>query len=1014
MYRFVIEHPRWIPPEDLAKLDTRAGAGLGRIYRVVPADRQCRKWCRFDSSDVSQIVRAMDSPNGWQRDMAMMQLIWRNDKRSIPWLEDILRASSHPEARVSALCTLNALTSLSSKLIQLAMRDRNAGVRFHAVRIASALQHSDANIQTMIVTASSDVDSFVRLQAVYALGGSDSAEGSRCLARLANDCRDDAILSAAIWSGLSIRNLGRFIEEINSRNAPTVDFIERLGTFVSACGTPSHLHSFLEKLSSPNSQFPAAWQVAGVVTINDGISKNGLAGDAVKARLEEMIRNWADKARVQLRTNPNSEVSPWNIRLLGRESGKIQDDVNLIVSMIQPGVSAAMHGLALRECERINSRYVPQRLIAVWDKLAPMTKTQVLSVLLSREDWLTTFLEAVETRRILSSEIPAAIRQRLLSVSNPVYRERASKALNRQATENPDKLIARYESVLRGGGRAERGKDVFARVCSACHALNGVGTSIGPDLAAIGRRDRRTIVQEIVDPNRSVDPRYFEYQIVLKSGRELRGIIESESAAAVSMVASDGKREVIARQDVEDISSLKRSLMPEGLDRDITIYEMADLLAFVESAGRRPKQLVGNLPKTVKAVSGVYRLEAQHAEIYGQDITFEHGFWNIGHWHAESDTVLWKIDIDKHGEYDVYIDYACESRVSGNGLTITFADEKIDWIVKSTGDWSNYAQTRVGSVRIRPGNWELVVFASQPIRGALLDLRSVYLVPKGFALAKLPNAKGDDLTNVLQRLKDPATDNKVRQALIERNVNDSPRLVELLTNDLGGDTAEEYRRIPLIWQISITAAKKNEADVVRRLLDGSLPATRDGRLRDWQAVVIGGGIINGLSIIGEWPANRVGKIIGEHPALKDRLMGAVSQASRLADNETIPTSTRYDLLRMVALDSDDRNLRLLAKYLRKGVHPELQMGAVSGLNDIPSPKVEDLLLQSIQELTGTNRGMAIDALLRSESRMIRLLDAIERDVLPSEWVSDSQRRVMLDSKNTSIAKRASRVLTAKD
>src|SRR5262249_29459053 len=47
MYRFVIEHPRWIPPEDLAKLDVRAGSNLGRIYRVRPKERAVRPISRL-------------------------------------------------------------------------------------------------------------------------------------------------------------------------------------------------------------------------------------------------------------------------------------------------------------------------------------------------------------------------------------------------------------------------------------------------------------------------------------------------------------------------------------------------------------------------------------------------------------------------------------------------------------------------------------------------------------------------------------------------------------------------------------------------------------------------------------------------------------------------------------------------------------------------------------------------------------------------------------------------------
>ncbi|HEU5433373.1 MAG TPA: PVC-type heme-binding CxxCH protein, partial [Thermomicrobiales bacterium] len=67
MYRYVIEHPRWIPPETLASLDVRAGHSLGRIYRVYPKSRPPRPIERLDQLDAAALVAALDTPNGPQR-----------------------------------------------------------------------------------------------------------------------------------------------------------------------------------------------------------------------------------------------------------------------------------------------------------------------------------------------------------------------------------------------------------------------------------------------------------------------------------------------------------------------------------------------------------------------------------------------------------------------------------------------------------------------------------------------------------------------------------------------------------------------------------------------------------------------------------------------------------------------------------------------------------------------------------------------------------------------------------
>ena len=70
MYRQVIEHPEWIPKDWQKRLDLRAGHDKGRIYRVYPVGRRPRPIPRLDGLDVAGLVAALDSPSGWQRDLA--------------------------------------------------------------------------------------------------------------------------------------------------------------------------------------------------------------------------------------------------------------------------------------------------------------------------------------------------------------------------------------------------------------------------------------------------------------------------------------------------------------------------------------------------------------------------------------------------------------------------------------------------------------------------------------------------------------------------------------------------------------------------------------------------------------------------------------------------------------------------------------------------------------------------------------------------------------------------------
>ena len=136
MYRYVIEHSRWIPQKTLDELDLYAGNTRGRIYRVLPKDAQHRPLPRFDMLETPKLVAAMDTANGTQRDMIQQLLIWRADSAAAEPLAGLAMNSPHPAARLQALCTLDLLGKLSDKQIKKALGDPHAGVRMQAVRLA--------------------------------------------------------------------------------------------------------------------------------------------------------------------------------------------------------------------------------------------------------------------------------------------------------------------------------------------------------------------------------------------------------------------------------------------------------------------------------------------------------------------------------------------------------------------------------------------------------------------------------------------------------------------------------------------------------------------------------------------------------------------------------------------------------------------------------------------------------------------------------------------------------------
>ena len=82
------------------------------------------------------------------------------------------------------------------------------------------------------------------------------------------------------------------------------------------------------------------------------------------------------------------------------------------------------------------------------------------------------------------------------------------------------------------------------------------------------------------------------------------------------------------------------------------------------------------------------------------------------------------------------------------------------------------------------------------------------------------------------------------------------------------------------------------------------------------------------------------------------------RALTMADDEKVPTGTRYDALRMIPLLGWERSGPRLKHYLKEGQHAELQMGAVSGLSDVDSPEVAPLLGNALGAAPGLGQCLA--------------------------------------------------------
>jgi len=136
-------------------------------------------------------------------------------------------------------------------------------------------------------------------------------------------------------------------------------------------------------------------------------------------------------------------------------------------------------------------------------------------------------------------------------------------------------------------GDIRRGLQVFnsqKASCIACHKLAYLGGNVGPDLSKIGGiRTERDLLESILYPSLSFVRSYEPVTITTHSGKVLNGLIRHETPTDLVMMTGLNQETRISRSDIDEQLPGKTSIMPAGLDRQLSVQDLADLVSFLKS-----------------------------------------------------------------------------------------------------------------------------------------------------------------------------------------------------------------------------------------------------------------------------------------------------------------------------------------------------------------------------------------------------------------------------------------------
>jgi putative heme-binding domain-containing protein len=184
--------------------------------------------------------------------------------------------------------------------------------------------------------------------------------------------------------------------------------------------------------------------------------------------------------------------------------------------------------------------------------------------------------------------LTTAVLQRTLSGFSEAVRHQGEPLIRKLELPEAEKASRLAELVnLLGRGDELRGRDVFfgtRATCSTCHTARGEGGQVGPDLSKIGAaRTGRDLLESIVFPNASFARGYEPYVVATDDGRVLTGVIRLETGDSIVLATPDRLEHAIPRGSIEAIEPGRVSVMPRGLEANLSDSELADLLAFLQA-----------------------------------------------------------------------------------------------------------------------------------------------------------------------------------------------------------------------------------------------------------------------------------------------------------------------------------------------------------------------------------------------------------------------------------------------
>ena len=580
----------------------------GRVYRV--SWNPSFKPVKVDLAKASdtELAQLHSHKNDWYSRQARNQLQHRSASRPIaPEAISLLIAQSKSQDRplaLRAIWTLHATQHLADSQLADLAKNPDEILRAWSIQLATE-QASKTRLPapTLVHLAKTDPSAAVRLALASAMpqvNKETAWEIGSALAAHPQDA-DDRFLPKMIWCGLgriASDDLNRALEIAKTTPLPSV--ADSIHWFASR--TQKGRDLLLQSLTKGDDATASkALRIMAFALKDDAASPMPNGWPEARQRLlaskntpladvaDSLSALFGDQAVLQkLRALLADTAQPAERRQFAFDQLKRANDPASLPVFASLLDNASLQSAVIPLLARSNDPSVAEALISKFSTLKPEDQSAALNALTSRHQLATPLLRAMKEGRFNRNHVSSLHVRQMRNLKNSQIDRLLDESwgkVNESSAAAKD-TIARlkkgYSSAPLWAYDAKAGAETFKQLCGICHAMNGQGGNLGPDLGGSWRHGVDYFLENIVDPNAVIGENFQLHVITRKDGAVSSGLLDQESPSAVTL-RTTGQPVVIPKSDIAKHERSPQSLMPPGLLEALPEKKAFELLKYLTS-----------------------------------------------------------------------------------------------------------------------------------------------------------------------------------------------------------------------------------------------------------------------------------------------------------------------------------------------------------------------------------------------------------------------------------------------